>query len=334
MSWVFWLVAGSLCVFALAVLLVPIWRYRARAGAWSPIGLAAAALVVPTALALYFHVSNWDPEYAAELTRNNAIVDELARRLESTPNDVKGLALLAGSYGSLQRWPEARAVYERLWALTPQPDEELKLAYAEAQLRTDPASVTGEGGRLVEDVLAANPDNPLALYFGGFVAAARGQSDLARARWTRLLAFNPDPEFAANLRARIEELDADEGAQQASSVPVGPEIKVSVTLGEGRNVSTLGPNAQLFIIARAPEGGPPIAVIRQPPTAVPGEFSLSDANSMIAGRSLSAYQEITVIARLSRSGQPTAQPGDWEAQAVVRPNGGAAVALVIDQVVQ
>ena len=75
-------------------------------------------------------------------------------------------------------------------------------------------------------------------------------------------------------------------------------------------------------------------VIRQPPTALPGEFSLSDANSMIAGRSLSAYQEITVIARLSRSGQPTAQPGDWEAQAVVRPNGGAAVALVIDQVVQ
>jgi cytochrome c-type biogenesis protein CcmH len=99
-------------------------------------------------------------------------------------------------------------------------------------------------------------------------------------------------------------------------------------------VSALGPNAQLFIIARAPEGGPPIAVIRQPASALPGEFSLSDANSMIAGRSLSAYPEITVIARLSRSGQPTAQPGDWEAQAVVRPTGGATVALVIDQVVQ
>ena len=334
MTWIFWLVAGLLCAFAFALLLVPILRYRARAGAWSPIGLAAAALVVPVALALYFHVSNWDPQYAAELTRNNAIVDEFARRLESTPNDVKGLRLLAGSYGSLQRWPEARAVYERLWALTPQPDEELKLAYAESQLRTDPASVTGEGGRLVEEVLAANPDNPLALYFGGFVAAARGQTDVARTRWTRLLAFNPDEEFAATLRARIAELDANGGAQQASSVPVGPEIKVTVTLGEGRTVSTLGPNAQLVIIARAPEGGPPIAVIRQPPTAVPGEFSLSDANSMIAGRSLAAYQEITVIARLSRSGQPTAQPGDWEAQAVVRPNGGAAVALVIDQVVQ
>jgi cytochrome c-type biogenesis protein CcmH len=55
---------------------------------------------------------------------------------------------------------------------------------------------------------------------------------------------------------------------------------------------------------------------------------------MIAGRSLSAYPEITVIARLSRSGQPTAQPGDWQAEAVVRPSDAPTVALVIDQVVQ
>jgi cytochrome c-type biogenesis protein CcmH len=99
-------------------------------------------------------------------------------------------------------------------------------------------------------------------------------------------------------------------------------------------LADLGPAAQLFIIARAPEGGPPIAVIRRPPSAVPGEFSLSDANSMIQGRSLAAYPELTVVARLSRSGQPTAQPGDWQAEAVVRPGDSQTVALVIDQVVQ
>lgn len=332
MSASFWVVAGLFCAFAFFLLLVPLWRYRSRAGTWPLAGLVAAALVVPAAVALYFHVSDWDPEYAAELARNNAIIDEFARRLESTPNDVKGLRLLASSYASLQRWAEARAVYERLWALTPQPDDELKLAYAEAQLRTDSSSLTGEGGRLVEEVLASNPDNPLALWYGGFVALERGMTDVVRTRWTRLLAFDPDPEFAAMLRTRLEELD---DAQAPTPVaPVGPEIKVTVTLGQGRDVATLGPNAQLFIIARAAEGQPPIAVIRQPPTAVPGEFSLSDANAMIAGRSLSAYPEVTVIARLSRTGQPTAQPGDWEAQAVVRPAGGATVALVIDQVVQ
>jgi cytochrome c-type biogenesis protein CcmH len=75
-------------------------------------------------------------------------------------------------------------------------------------------------------------------------------------------------------------------------------------------------------------------VIRRPPSAVPGEFSLSDADSMIQGRSLAAYSELTVIARLSMSGQPTAQPGDWQAEAVIRPSEAATVALVIDQVVQ
>jgi cytochrome c-type biogenesis protein CcmH len=75
-------------------------------------------------------------------------------------------------------------------------------------------------------------------------------------------------------------------------------------------------------------------VIRQPASAVPGQFTLSDANSMIPGRSLAAYDELTLVARLSASGQPGEQPGDWFAQTVVRPSDGGPVALVIDQVVQ
>jgi hypothetical protein len=55
---------------------------------------------------------------------------------------------------------------------------------------------------------------------------------------------------------------------------------------------------------------------------------------MIAGRSLANYPEITVVARLSRSGQPTEQSGDWFAQTNVRPGDASPVALVIDQVVQ
>jgi cytochrome c-type biogenesis protein CcmH len=114
----------------------------------------------------------------------------------------------------------------------------------------------------------------------------------------------------------------------------GPTIKLDVKLGAGRSAQQLGPNAQLFIFARAPEGGPPLAVVRRPASAVPGEFTLSAANSMIPGRTIANYPEVTVVARLSASGQPTEQPGDWFAQAVVHPTDGAAVALVIDQVVQ
>jgi cytochrome c-type biogenesis protein CcmH len=75
-------------------------------------------------------------------------------------------------------------------------------------------------------------------------------------------------------------------------------------------------------------------VIRRPASAVPGEFTLSDANAMIQGRSLANYDELTLVTRLSASGQPTEQPGDWFAQTVFRPEEGGRVALVIDQVVQ
>jgi hypothetical protein len=55
---------------------------------------------------------------------------------------------------------------------------------------------------------------------------------------------------------------------------------------------------------------------------------------MIQGRSLANFERLTVVARLSASGQPTEQPGDWFAQAEVDPKATEAVALVIDQVVQ
>ena len=329
----FWTLAALFCGVAILILAVPMWRHRRQGGRWSIPGVVASVAIAPLAIAMYFFVSNWDAELAQRVSQENALLEQLAEQLEKTPNDLQGWRLLATSYMQVGRYDEGRAAYARVWALTRQPDDELKLAYAESQILADRSSLTGEAGRLIEEVLESRPNDAKALWYGGHVALELGRDDEVRTRWSRLLTMNIPEEVARVVQAQLAELGA--AAQEPGPLaPVGPEIKVTVTLGEGRAVSALGPNAQLFIIARAPEGGPPIAVIRQPPSAVPGEFSLSDANSMIAGRSLSAYPEITVIARLSRSGQPTAQPGDWEAQAVVRPNGGATVALVIDQVVQ
>jgi cytochrome c-type biogenesis protein CcmH len=112
-------------------------------------------------------------------------------------------------------------------------------------------------------------------------------------------------------------------------------VQLDVSLAGGLSIQQLPPSAALFILARAPGGGPPLAVIRKPPSAVPGQFTLSDANSMIPGRSLSDFEEVTLIARLSKTGQPQEQPGDWYAQTSYRPKEGkGTVALVIDQVVQ
>jgi cytochrome c-type biogenesis protein CcmH len=332
----FWAIAALLCALAVAILFIPVWRQKRRDGRWSPAGIVATVLVAPLALGLYTYVSNWDPEYTARADRENELLGQLVVHLEANPTDLQGWRLLAASYMQLGRYDEGRAAYQRLWALTREPDDELKLAYAESQILSDRATLTGEAGRLVEEVLAAQPGDPNALWYGGLVALEVGREDAVRTRWTSLLALNPPEDVERVVRGQLAALGGvnAEGATRTAA-PSGPEIKLTVALGAGRSIAGLTPSAQLFLIARAPGGvGPPLAVIRQPPSALPGEFSLSDANLMIQGRSLAAIPELSVVARISMSGQPTAQPGDWQAEAVVRPSESPTVALVIDQVVQ
>lgn len=344
MTATFWFVAGGLCLAAVGILLLPVWQRRLLDGRWSPVGLVTVIAIAPVALGMYALVSDWNAEdaaraaeEAARAAEQTAFADSLIAQIEahlaSNPGDAEGWSLLAKSYAQLGRYPEARAAYARLWALTPEPDDELKLAYAEAQVLAEQNALAGDAPRLVEEVLAARPQDPRALWYGGLAAFELGRNDLARQRFTSLLAFNPPADVVSVIRERLAALG--EGGQ-GSAAATGPSIKLTVALGEGRSVADLGPSAQLFIIARDPAAprGPPIAVIRRPPSAVPGEFTLSDADAMIAGRSLASYPEIAVVARLSRTGQPVEQPGDWFAQTTVRVGEPGTVALVIDEVVQ
>jgi cytochrome c-type biogenesis protein CcmH len=290
-------------------------------------------------------VSNWDPDVQQRASEGQRLVQELATRLEQSPDDVAGWDLLGRSYMALGDYSQGVRAYREAWKRTPQPDDELKLSLAEAEILSDRSSLGGDAGRMVEEVLTNEPANPKALWYGGLVAFELGHEDDVKARWSRLLAMNPHAEIATMLRTQLAALGAAPQAQGSASggqggpsgerPPSGPTVQLDVTLAGSLSIQQLPPSAALFILARAPGGGPPLAVIRKPPSAVPGRFTLSDANSMIPGRSLADFEEVTLIARLSKTGQPQEQPGDWYAQTSYRPReGNGTVALVIDQVVQ
>ena len=344
-----YIVAALLCAIAIGILLWPLLRQRRASGRWSVLGVAVSFAIVPVAFGLYVYVSTWDPEgqqRASEGQREGQrLVGELAARLERSPEDVTGWVLLCRSYLALGDYDNAVRACREAWSRTPQPDDDLKLTFAEAQILSDRSSLGGDAGGLVEEVLAGQPSNPKALWYGGLVAFEQGREDDVKARWSRLLALNPPPEIAKMLRTQLAALGAaPEAGSSASGAPGGPSgerppsgptVQLDVSLAGGLSIQQLPPSAALFILARAPGGGPPLAVIRKPPSAVPGRFTLSDANSMIAGRSIGDFEEITLVARLSKSGQPQEQPGDWYAQTSYRPKeGNGTVALVIDQVVQ
>jgi cytochrome c-type biogenesis protein CcmH len=334
----FWICAALLCAVAVGILLFPLWSQRRRSGRWSMLGLGSAFVIVPVAFLVYRQVSTWDPQTEQRATEGGRLVAELSARLEREPDDVEGWLLLARSYMVLGQYENGRGAYREAWNRTPEPDNELKVAFAESQVLSDRAALGGDAGRLFEEVLAVEPGNPKALWYGGLVALELGREDLVKQRWSRLLELDPPDEIATMLRTQLAALG--EGAPGGSSAtagsvaPSGPSVQLNVSLGAGRSIDQLPPGAALFIIARAPGGGPPVAVIRERPSAVPGQFTLSDANSMLPGRSLADFEELTLIARLSASGQPTAQPGDLQAETLFRPKDGGTVALVIDQVVQ
>jgi hypothetical protein len=81
------------------------------------------------------------------------------------------------------------------------------------------------------------------------------------------------------------------------------------------------PGTRVFVIVRALTGPPmPLAVRALTFAELPAVIRLTDADAMQPGRLLSRFEEVAVLARLSRSGSPTPRPGDVESEiAQVRP---------------
>jgi cytochrome c-type biogenesis protein CcmH len=326
----FFIGASLLAMLALAFVLVPLWLYRRIAGRWSASGLAVSAVLVPIAVLLYLQVSTFNSE--VEQTTSSAelaMVRQLAERMVESPDDVEGWSLLGRSYMVLGEYRLAREAYLEAWKRTQAPDNLLKLGLGEALIYTDPASVHAQAGDLVEEVVAAEPMNQRALWWGGVVAMERGRNELARERWTRLLSLNPPIEVADVLQRQLAQLPG----QQTGAAPAGPTLTADVRVGADVSLAELGPASYVFLFARAPGGGPPIAGRRLAVGELPGRFTLSDADAIIAGRSLAAFSELTLVARISVSGDPIEQPGDLFAEAIVDPATAVNVGLVIDRVV-
>ncbi len=346
----FWIAAALMCCVALGFLAWPLWRARESSGRWPLPGIIAFVALAPAAFLVYQNIRTWDGDTTTAQREANradqvAVVDELARKMQQNPDNVEGWMLLGRSYLTLQQFPEARMAFLQAWQRTPEPDETLKLGLGISMIHSDPATLAGEGGQLIEDVLATDPGNQQALWYGGLVAVERGDVEAARTRWSALLAMNPPPEIARVIQAQIGELDAMTGGAVAAArgsapaagnpptaAPEGPVIRLRLSLGEDFSPEDFGPDARLFIFARAQAGGPPLAVVPASVGDLPGEFTLSDRNVMIQGNRLSNFDEISLVARISRSGTPTQQSGDVFAETRYSIEQGGPVELVLDQV--
>ena len=121
-------------------------------------------------------------------------------------------------------------------------------------------------------------------------------------------------------------------SQQAA--PGKERISGTVVLGDAIK-SKAAPDDTVFILARAAEGPPmPLAVVRKQVKDLPVQFTLDDSMAMAPEMTLSRFDKIVVLARVSKSGDAKAQPGDLQGMSTAVKPGTTGLKIHIDSVVK
>jgi cytochrome c-type biogenesis protein CcmH len=110
-------------------------------------------------------------------------------------------------------------------------------------------------------------------------------------------------------------------------------LKVTVSLSPAL-ANRAGPNDTVFVFARAVQGPRmPLAVTRKQVRDLPATVVLDDSSALSPAMKLSSASEVIVVARVSRSGDASAQPGDLEGETGPVQPLGQAIAVSISRVV-
>ncbi len=315
----FIVLAALLLALAIGALAWPLLRKRGteEGGRRAAISAAVVTAVLPlAAFAIYFAASNWDWRAPAAGSAHSEpdmqrAIKELEARLASQPDDIEGWKLLGRSATVTGDYALARKAFGEANTRTEGRDADALVGYAESLVLLDERAIDGEAAGLFEKALELAPDNPRALWYGGIVAYRRGDMALAQQRWVELQQY----ELPANLRQvlaeRLAELELSQGkpAAKPGAAPAAGRIEISVAVTPAL-AAKVPSGATLFVIARRGSGGPPLAVQRRPVGAWPASIQLSDADAMLPGMKLAGGGPLTLIARISSSGQPIAASGD------------------------
>lgn len=136
-----------------------------------------------------------DVAAAAEMSQGDrmamirGMVDNLANRLESEPNDLQGWLRLANSYRVLGEPAKSRDAYAAAANLAPD-DIDILSQYARSVIEATPGAdgMPPAAVQVYRHILTLDETHPESLWFVGFADLALGDTESARALWQRLLA--------------------------------------------------------------------------------------------------------------------------------------------------
>jgi cytochrome c-type biogenesis protein CcmH len=275
------------------------------------------------------------------------MVERLAERMQKEPDNVEGWALLGRSYVALNRSSDAVAAYQHALQLSPD-DPEILSSYADVLVMAHNGDFTDEVGQLLDKALAADPEYPKALWLRGHWKFRHADYNGAISDWRAVMAQLPPNDqnlptiqeqinvALTRLGQPVEEITpaAQQQAGAAAAVPAGGgSIRVHVALDPAL-AAKASPDDTLFIFARAVQGPRmPLAIVRKRVADLPVDVTLTDSMAMSPAMVLSKFAEVTVGARVSKSGQAMPSSGDLEGAVSPVKTDGAEVTVKIAEVV-
>ena len=249
-------------------------------------------------------------------------------RLQQQPDDLKGWVMLARSYAIMKRYSEAEAAYANVLRLGGE-NADLLTDYADTMVMADGGAFNDESAALLLRALELEPDNLKALWLAGHWKNQSGEHQEAIDYWQRAAAkLPPGSKDIAVITSQINELQAKLGIQTEPAPTPAPTV---ATAGTGQSASltvqvTLDPNVAaatspedtVFIFARAAQGPRmPLAIVRTQVKDLPATVTLDDSMAMTPQMVLSNFDQVTVGARVSKSGG--AMPVSGDLQGIVTP---------------
>lgn len=285
------------------------------------------------------------------------MVARLQDRLKTHPEDAQGWMMLARSQVALGRHAQSIDAFAQAERLRPD-DAALLADYADALAMAHDRSLAGAPTALLQRALKIDPRNDKALALAGTAAFDAKDYKGAVRYWETLAQVEPaGGPFAEQVGSGIAEarklaglppaplpagpgladgpLPAGPGLTEApppvAGGPGGATVRGTVTLAPAL-ASRAGPDDVLFVFARAVDGPRmPVAILRKRVKDLPLDFTLDDSLAMSPSSALSSVDRVVVGARISRSGNAMAQPGDLQGLTPAVAVGAAGVHVEIDE---
>jgi len=290
--------------------------------------------------------ANGQEQQSAEKEQEQMLVyiKNLQQHLEENPDDSKAWYNLGQTFVSAGEFDFAIAAFEQVIRIEGE-HADLVGAIAQASYYRNNQQIDEQVQTLIDKALALDINDPSTNILLGMHNFIAQKYPKAIVYWQRVIDANKQGVNIAALQEAVSEAKnrlgmstgTMESEQTSPQVPVGPQLKVNVSLSADIAAQLAqGEDKVVFVYAIPTDGRRmPLAAMKIMASDLPKVVTLSDSNAMSPQSNLSSVSKVNIYAIVSKQGGAGIKPGDFKAEVNnISVDSTDTITLVIDSLVE